>query len=88
MGPGNLDVIAAILQLGVDGSSKKILQDETELTPSLLDKQLALLESKNLVRILRDENGNIGSVKTTERGAKFLEMYEAMRAKYLSINPI
>lgn len=86
MSAGKIDTVAEILRFTADGSSKKALQDKTGLTSDLLDKYLVLLESKNLVRILRDEKGKSESVKATERGIKFLDLYDAMHVKYLSIS--
>lgn len=85
MAAGNIDDVAAILESSINGSSKKGLQSETGLALELLNRHLPLLESKNLVRILRDKDGKHETIKITERGTRFLEIYQAMREKYLSI---
>jgi predicted transcriptional regulator len=83
MSATNTDVAAAILEQSIDGSSKKALQHSTGLAFHLLDKHLVLLESKKLVRILRDENSKKESIKITQKGIKFLILYDAMYMKYI-----
>jgi predicted transcriptional regulator len=83
MHPGKVDVVAAILELCKDDFSKKALQ-KTGLASDMLNEQLALLESKHLIRILRDKQGKEESIKTTERGIKFLELYQSIMTRYLT----
>ena len=81
---GKVDEVAAILESSTNGSSKQALQDKLKITSSLLDEYLQMLLSKDLIRILRDKNRKSESIKTTERGERFLELYDSIKARYLT----
>ena len=81
---GKVDLVAAILESSIDGSSKQSLQDKLDITSILLDEYLQMLSSKNLVRIWKDKDRKSESIKTTERGERFLELYDSIKSRYLT----
>ena len=81
---GKVDMVAAILESSTNGSSKQALENKLEITSRLLDEYLQMLLSKDLIRILRDKNRKSESVKTTERGERFLELYDSIKERYLT----
>src|SRR5205809_2431735 len=87
MQAGKVDVIAAILQScsSPAGSSKKELRSKTNIGIKKLNDLLKMMEAKNLISKSASGNGrNRITLKITERGIKFLLMYDAVRMKYLT----
>lgn len=84
MRAGKVDYAAAILDFSIDGSSRRALVDKTGITSVLLEEYLDLLVSKDLVRLVHDKNGKHESIKTTDRGVRFLELYQSIKARYLT----
>jgi len=81
---GKVDLVAAILDSCINGSSKQSLKDKLDITSGLFDEYLQMLSSKNLVSILIDKSGKSESIKTTERGERFLELYDSIKTRYLT----
>jgi predicted transcriptional regulator len=90
MRAGKVDIVAAILQFSSKpaGSSTKELQRMTNLGAKQLDVYLKMVEKKHLITISASGNvKGLTSIKITERGNKFLDMYEAVKMKYLTASP-
>jgi len=81
---GKIDLAAAILESSIKGSSKQALQNKLDITSNLLDEYLQMLSSKNLVRIWKDKERKSEGIKTTERGERFLELYDSIKTRYLT----
>ena len=81
---GKVDLVAAILQTSISGSSKQGLQVKLKVTSRVLDEYIKMLLSKDLIRILQDKKTKSESVKTTQRGEQFLELYDSIKARYLT----
>jgi len=79
---GKIDLVAAILESSINGSSKQALQDKLDITSNLLGEYLQMLSSRTLVKILKDRKSE--SVNTTERGERFLELYDSIKTRYLT----
>jgi len=87
MQAGKVDVVAAILQScsGPGGSSKKELRSKTDLGIKQLNELLKTMEAKNLISKSASGSGRDRiTVKITERGTKFLVMYDVVKMKYLT----
>ncbi|TLY03881.1 MAG: hypothetical protein E6K92_04250 [Thaumarchaeota archaeon] len=87
MEAGKLDIVAAILQScsSAGGSSKKELRSKTDLGIKQLNELLKMMEVKNLISKPASDSGRHRiTVKITERGIKFLVMYDAVQMKYLT----
>jgi predicted transcriptional regulator len=87
MQAGKVDVVAAILQScsRPEGSSKKELQKMTKFGTKELDEYLKMMEAKDLITT-SDSTSRKGViyVKITERGKSFLDLYGALKMKYLT----
>jgi len=79
-----VDLVAAILDFSIQGASKRALQSQVKISSSMLDRYIQTLLSKDLVSILEDKSGKNQSIKTTERGEKFLQLYDSIRSRYLT----
>jgi predicted transcriptional regulator len=77
---GKIDIAAIILELALEGTSAKSIQDKTGLPRSVLDEHLKMLVSRGLIGVSTTKN-----VKITKRGSKFLDMYNSIRTRYLKI---
>lgn len=89
MQKGKVDTVALILRLSRadNGVSKKKLQDESNLTVELLNDHLSTMVSKNLIEYVNAKSKRKEDViiRITERGVKFLDLYDAIKIKYLTI---
>ena len=78
---GKVDVAAMIL----DVASKEILARDLEAKVNISSKsfteQLKTLESRKLIRISPSER----KVKITKRGIQFLELYNSIHTRYLTV---
>lgn len=76
-----------ILQLCAHGASRRVLQSKSGLDDRQLDEYLNLLISKNLINMIpstnKTENDSKG-ITPTDRGTRFLDLYNAIRVKYLT----
>jgi predicted transcriptional regulator len=74
-----VDVVAAILKYCISPKNelRKIHHDQ-------LDSYLEFLLSKNFIELQSVKRGNHDSAKTTEKGARFLELYDAIKFKYIT----
>ena len=79
-----VDLVAAILNFSIQGASKQALQTEVKISSSMLDRYVKMLLSKDLISILADKSGKNQSIKITERGEKFLQLYDSIRTRYLT----
>jgi predicted transcriptional regulator len=87
---GTVDAVASILRLTRtnNGLSKKKLQEELDLPVVLLNHYLSTMVSKNLVEIVNEKGKRKGAdkiIRITDRGIKFLELYDTIRTKYLTL---
>ena len=84
MQAGKVDVVAAILQYCSfpAGSSINELRTRTNLGAKQLNEYLNVMETKNLITISSPKKSN--EIKITQRGKRFLDMYDALRMKYLT----
>lgn len=87
---GKVDAVATILRLSraENGLSKKELQIKLDLPANLLNEYLAAMVSKNLVEYVhakRKRKNADETIRVTDRGIKFLELYDAVKIKYFTI---
>lgn len=80
---GKVDDAAAILELSIDDRSLVDLARKLKASNDELNKTITLLESKELIRLRRKNNDT--RVDITERGLKFLDLYNSLRSKFLKI---
>jgi hypothetical protein len=76
-----------ILQLCRNGASKRVLQDRIGLSDREIDEYLDLLISKNLINIgpvSKGKEKDTKGITPTRRGVRFLDLYDAIRIKYLT----
>jgi predicted transcriptional regulator len=84
---GKVDTAASILELTTEGASTQYLKNRTDLSGDELENYLTMLESKDLIRILKSGSGKEASatIKITKRGIQFLNLYGSITAKYLTL---
>jgi len=85
---GKIDTAASILELTTEGASKQYLKNRTNLSADVLEEYLTMLGSKDLVRILKARGGKedaAATIKITKRGIQFLNLYNSVTAKYLTL---
>jgi predicted transcriptional regulator len=84
---GKVDTAASILELTAEGASKQYLMNRTDLSGDELQGYLTMLESKDLIRILKAKGGKeaAATIKITKRGIQFLNLYGSITAKYLTL---
>jgi DNA-binding MarR family transcriptional regulator len=80
---GKVDDAAAILELSTDDRSLGELARKLKTSRDELNTILTLLESKQLIRLRRKANDI--RVDITERGIKFLDLYNSLKSKFLKI---
>jgi predicted transcriptional regulator len=82
-----VEITAMILQLCINGASRHELQSKTELEDGQLEEYLQLLISKKLINFGVDNRAKSRSkqVIPTDRGIRFLNMYEAIKIRYLTV---
>jgi len=76
---GSLDVIADILEASSVGARKTYLMYRCNLSFKQLKYYLDLLLRKKCLCII-PENGNPGLLKITDKGKKFLKVYNGLKA--------
>jgi predicted transcriptional regulator len=86
---GRVDSVASILRSSRtnNGLSKKKLQTESDLPAELLNDYLSTMLAKNLIEFDNAKNrkkGTEATIRITERGIKFLELYDAIKIKYFT----
>lgn len=79
---GKVDIAAAILQLSVKETSQKALEEKTGISSKNLAEHLKTLQSKKLVSISKAD----GKVRMTKRGSQFLDLYNSIHSKYLTVS--
>ncbi|MEM2110804.1 MAG: winged helix-turn-helix domain-containing protein [Candidatus Bathyarchaeia archaeon] len=72
----HVDIVAAILRLAKSGSRKTRIVYGANLNFKLLNEYLAKLEKAGLIA---EDSVNSGVIRTTEKGKRFLQHYEAFR---------
>ena len=77
---GKVDLTAAILELALKGIPSQSIQEKMNISPTDFGKHLRMLESKALINVSKP-----GRVKITKRGIRFLDLYNSIHARYLSI---
>ena len=81
------DIVALILELTKDKTmSTSDLQTKTNLSPAKLNQILELLVTKGLIRTTSGNKGKVTEITPTERGIAFLELYNAIKMKYLTVS--
>ena len=80
---GKVDDAASILELSIDDRSLVDLARRLKTSHDELNKTIALLESKELIRLRRKNNDT--RVDITERGLKFLDLYNSLSSKFLKL---
>jgi predicted transcriptional regulator len=88
MQAGRVDTIASMLHLILTSKklSRKEMTSKLDVHVDVIDELVETMISKNLAEYVegRGKNNEAPPIRITERGVKFLELYEAMRLKYLS----
>ena len=79
---GKVDIAARILEFASKEPSLKLLEAKMDLSNKVLDDNLKLLTSKDLIGISKTDK----KVSITKRGTKFLELYNSIHAKYLTVS--
>jgi len=72
----HVDIVAEILYIAKKGARKTRIVYGANLNFKLLNEYLSRLEKAGLISKGLDENGTI---KTTEKGRKYLEYYEGFK---------
>lgn len=80
---GKVDDAAALLELSMKVASLRELARKLDIAHEQLEETITLLESKELIR-LRHKNKDTG-VHITDRGLKFLDLYNSLRSKFLMV---
>jgi len=88
MQTGKVDKVASILRFvrSHKSFSKKELKIKLDLPDNMINDCLNTLISKKLAEYVDVKPKGIGkkTMKITERGMKFLELYDAIRIRYLT----
>jgi predicted transcriptional regulator len=74
-----LAILANLLTVARNGSLKTHLMYKANLSYTMLKDYLQFLQDNQLVTEAKYEDENVTLYKTTERGMKFLETYEALK---------
>jgi predicted transcriptional regulator len=74
-----LEILASIISAAVGGARKTHVMYRANLSHSQLQRYLAFLESRGLVRTVESLAANAPLYEATERGMQFLRDYEALR---------
>jgi predicted transcriptional regulator len=77
---GKVDLTAAFLELALTESPTQSIQERLNISSADFSKHLQILESKALISVSPPDK-----VKITKRGMQFLELYNSIRARYLSL---
>lgn len=77
---GKVDLTAALLELALTEIPAQSIQERLGLSPTDFGKHLLMLESKALISVSKPSK-----VKITKRGMQFLDLYNSISARYLSI---
>ncbi len=84
---GKVDIAAAILEFALKGLSLQDLQARMSVSRGTLEENLTLLKSKDLISFQKGSKKEPTTiVRTTKRGIQFLNMYNSMSVKYLTIS--
>ena len=78
---GKVDNAAAILELAMNQTALKVLQEKCNLSRGELEEHLKMLVSKDLIIIAPGDK----KVMVTKRGVQFLDLYKSMRSRYLTV---
>jgi len=77
-----LEILASIISAAVGGARKTHVMYRANLSHSQLQRYLAFLEVRGLVRVIESSTGNAAIYESTERGVQFLRDYERLE-RYL-----
>jgi len=77
-----LEILASIISAALGGARKTHVMYRANLSHSQLQRYLAFLEVRGLVRMIESPSGNASIYKSTEKGVQFLRDYERL-GKYL-----
>jgi predicted transcriptional regulator len=78
-----LEILASIISAAVGGARKTHVMYRANLSHSQLQRYLAFLESRGLVRTVEDPTSNAPLYEATDKGLQFLSDYEGLR-RYLT----
>jgi predicted transcriptional regulator len=78
-----LEILASIISAAVGGARKTHVMYRANLSHSQLQRYLAFLESRGLVRAVESLAANAPLYEATERGMQFLRDYEKL-GRYLN----
>jgi len=79
-----LEILASIITAAMGGARKTHVMYRANLSHSQLQRYLAFLEIRGLVKMIESPSGNAAIYESTERGVQFLRDYERLE-KYLNI---
>jgi hypothetical protein len=77
---GKVDLTAAFLELALTDTPLQSIQERMSISPADFRKHLRMLESKALISVSEQDR-----VKISKRGLQFLDLYNSIRTRYLSI---
>ena len=78
---GKVDVAAMILDLASSEILAQDLKAKVDISSKSFGEQLRTLESRKLVRI----SGGERKVRITKRGSQFLDLYNSIHTRYLTV---
>ena len=78
---GKVDVAAMILDVASEEILARDLEAKVNISSKSFTEQLKTLESRKLIRISPTER----KVKITKRGAQFLQLYNSIHTRYLTV---
>jgi predicted transcriptional regulator len=74
-----IEILASIVSAAVNGARKTHVMYRANLSHSQLQRYLAFLESRGLVRTVEDPTSNASLYEATDKGLQFLSDYEGLR---------
>lgn len=78
---GKVDLAASILQLVSKETSPDLLLEKLHLSSKILDEQIRMLKSRDLITVSKGGK----SVSITKRGRRFLDLYDSIHSRYLTV---
>ena len=78
-----MEILASIVSAAMNGARKTHVMYRANLSHSQLQRYLAFLESRGLVRTVEDPTSNASLYEATDKGLQFLSDYEGLR-RYLN----
>jgi predicted transcriptional regulator len=74
-----MEILASIVSAAVNGARKTHVMYRANLSHSQLQRYLAFMESRGLVRTVEDPTANAPLYEATDKGLQFLSDYEGLR---------